>query len=428
MRPIAVDLFAGAGGMSLGFELAGFDIVAAVDVDPVHCATHSFNFPLCRSICRDVSALDGATLRGLAGIASSDIAAVFGGSPCQGFSVMGKRAADDPRNALARHFVRLVCELRPAYFAFENVPGMLRGAGHEVLQAMVRDFHSCGYRVVSPWRTLNAADAGIPQNRTRIFLIGARADRALPCYPSLEADHVCVQDAIGDLPEVDAIPDLLHRDSVGAPFATNSLYARRLRGLVGVPDDFSYGRAFDRDLLTCSRRTRHGAGQRKRFAAMAPGSRDPVSRFPRLDPRGLSPALRSGTTSDRGAFTSPRPVHPDAPRCITMREAARLHSYPDWFRFHATHWHGLRQIGNSVPPLLARAVATELLAAFGISPQRTDRVLALGDEQLLKMSLAHAAAHFGIARALLPRRTRRGSGAVSASSDSVGPPPPDNRP
>ena len=103
--------------------------------------------------------------------------------------------------------------------------------------------------------------------------------------------------------------------------------------------------------------TRHSDLTKARFSATAPGSVEPVSRFFRLPTDGAARTIRAGTTKEQGSFTAPRPIHPKEPRCITTREAARLHSFPDWFRFHVTKWHGFRQVGNSVPPFLAKAVA-----------------------------------------------------------------------
>jgi DNA (cytosine-5)-methyltransferase 1 len=126
-RPVAVDLFAGVGGLSLGFEQAGFDIVAAVEMDPIHAATHKINFPHCAVICRDVRTLTGVEIRAAANLGNRTIDAVIGGPPCQGFSLIGHRVLDDPRNSLVFHFLRIVGELRPRTFVMENVPGMATG-------------------------------------------------------------------------------------------------------------------------------------------------------------------------------------------------------------------------------------------------------------------------------------------------------------
>ena len=414
MRPIGIDLFAGAGGLGLGFEHAGFDIAAAVELDPIHCATHEFNFPYGAAICRDAAGLRGGDIRRAAGIGGAEIAVVFGGAPCQGFSLIGKRSLDDPRNALVHHFVRLVLELRPAYFAFENVEGLTVGRQRQALDEMVEGLERGGYRVLLPWRVLNAADYGVPQNRRRLFLLGARGDRAMPGYPAPRGERVTVVDAIGDLPEAERFPALVGRDWTEARFGAPSAYARRLRGLANNPGDFGYSRVFDRSLLTSSLRTAHNETSRRRFAETPFGKTEPISRFHKLDPGGLCNAIRSGTASDRGAFTSPRPIHPWTPRCITNREAARLHSYPDWFRFHVTKWHGFRQIGNSVPPLLAQAIAERLMTALGAAPRKPETALALGDPALLELGMARAAARYGVSENTIPKR-RRGAAAGSAA-------------
>ena len=405
-RPIGIDLFAGAGGLSLGFERAGFDVVAAVEIDPVHCAVHEFNFPKTATICKSVTDLDSVEIRKRAGIGERDIDVVFGGAPCQGFSMIGKRALDDPRNDLVHHFVRLVLELRPKYFVFETVKGLTVGPHKKFLEEIIEAFQEDGtYRVATDYRVLNAADYGVPQDRRRLFLLGARRGLVLPTYPDVRPP-VTVGEAISDLPEVEDIPELIERDWTRAKYKTSALYAKRLRGIVDDPSDFSYRREFDRNILTSSLRTFHTPLSRSRFEATPAGETEPVSRFHKLDPNGVCNTLRAGTNSDRGAFTSPRPIHPFTPRCITVREAARLHSYPDWFRFHVTKWHGFRQVGNSVPPLLAQAVAERLIAAMRIEPTVPGSTLQLGDPALLSLTMADAARYFGVPRNTIAKRER----------------------
>lgn len=416
-RPIGIDLFAGAGGLSLGFEQAGFDVVAAVEFDPIHCAVHKYNFPHTATICRDVSKISGSEIRQLAGIGRAAIDVVFGGAPCQGFSLIGKRALDDPRNSLVHHFVRLVRELKPKYFVFENVKGLTLGKHKKFLEEIMHEFERTGYRVEKNYRVLNAAEFGVPQDRHRLFLMGARKGFSLPKYPtprymprvkringfdpSLPVGPSVI-DAIGDLPEPEEFEVLFQQDWVKAKFGRKSKYVKAINN---GQDDYSYTRVYDKSKLTSSLRTLHNAESRKRFGKTKPGDVEPISRFLKLNPEGVCNTLRAGTGSDRGAFTSPRPIHPFSPRCITNREAARLHSYPDWFRVHKTKWHGFRQIGNSVPPLLARAVAGQVMEALGEKPRKPKSALVLESEVLLELDLTAAARYFGISRKILGSRT-----------------------
>src|SRR5690606_27747231 len=123
---------------------------------------------------------------------------------------------------------------------------------------------------------------------------------------------------------------------------------------------------------------------------------------------GISNTLRAGTASDRGAHTAPRPIHPTLPRVITVREAARLHGYPDWFRFHATKWAGFREVGNSVPMALGRAVGRELLKADGVTPSRGE-LAQLGDPALLRFNASEAQRHYGITERVIAQRVRKAS-------------------
>jgi len=149
-------------------------------------------------------------------------------------------------------------------------------------------------------------------------------------------------------------------------------------------------------LLTSSARTNHTEISRRRFSRTPPGSVEPISRFFKLAREGVSNTLRAGTDSARGAFTSPRPIHYERDRCITVREMARLHGFPDWFRFHKTKWHGARQVGNAVPPPLGRAIAAEFVNALGIEPSRPTETLSLGDPELLAMDMTRAGDYWGV--------------------------------
>ncbi len=394
-----VDLFAGAGGLALGFEQAGFDIAAALEIDPIHAATHRYNFPECATLCADAVTVAGTAIRERIG---RPIDVVAGGAPCQGFSMIGQRALDDPRNQLVRHFLRLVVELEPRIFVLENVRGLTLGAHRRFLDEVIAAFEEEGYRVAQPWQVLNAKHFGVPQDRQRLFLIGAHRDCRLPKYPEgdlLPQPPSCA-DALGDLPDVDNFADLLHEDSIPAPRMREaedlSAYAKEMRCQTDDAWHFGHRRLWDPNILTASRRTVHTAISRRRFAATAPGSVEPVSRFFKLAAGGVSNTLRAGTDSARGAFTSPRPIHYRDSRCITVREMARLHGFPDWFRFHVTKWHGARQIGNAVPPPLARAVAGMVMQALGASPNRPSRPIALGPAELLRVDMTAAASYWDV--------------------------------
>ena len=413
--------------MSLGFEQAGFDVAAAVEYDPIHCATHEFNFPDCAAICRSVADIDAKYIRDHSRIGDRPVDVLFGGAPCQGFSMIGKRALDDPRNSLVHHFVRLVVELKASYFVFENVRGLTIGEHRKFLEEIIAEFRKNGYNVLEDYRVLNASHHGVPQNRQRLFLMGARKGFPLPEYP--EATHevngdarsanlFCrstptVWDALCDIPEADDFEELLHRDWVRARFKKSTEYSAPLRGDRADPEDYSTPREFDASLLTSSRRTIHTDLSKKRFLETRPGDMEPVSRFHKLDPTGVCNTIRAGTASDHGAFTSPRPIHPYSPRCITVREAARLHSYPDWVRLHVTKWHGFRQIGNSVPPLLARAVASKVREAFS-APTKPSRPVGQGDPRLLSFDMSDAAAHYGVPADVIPKRIRVGQGSEAS--------------
>lgn len=453
-RPIAIDLFAGVGGLSLGFEQAGFDVVASVEYDPVHAAVHEFNFPLTEIICDDVGKVEASRLleaakKGFvahghkASEWTGEIDCIFGGPPCQGFSTMGKRDIGDDRNKLVYKFADLIGTIRPKFFVMENVPGMAAGGHASILGRLIARMKKHGYNVavtaeeVRKRAILNASDFGVPQDRRRLILLGSRNDMTLPQYPIPTVRRVpkrsgegvakaaihpfdflpkgpSVGEAILDLPDLDEFDVLLDTDEVRLNKAQlksltkrSSEYAKRLRGELHDDEDFSHPRAWVPEMLTSSMRTQHTNESVRRFKKTKQGDTERISRFYRLDEDGLCNTLRAGTGSERGAYTSPRPLHPTLPRVISVREAARIHSFPDWFRMHRTKWHGFRSIGNAVPPLFGRAIARNVIRALGIEPVKPTRTVPLGDPALLTVDRLDAARHFGANAKTIPQTRKR---------------------
>lgn len=379
-KSVAIDLFCGVGGMSLGFKQAGFRIVGAFDNEPRHIRAYKRNFAGIPAMNVDLSSWSGQDLVRAIDSCDSEIDVVFGGPPCQGFSVGGKRSLDDERNLLVYDFSRLVRQIEPKYFVLENVQGLLIGHARAVVESFCRRIRRAGYKVLEPIRALNAADFGVPQRRRRTFIIGCRTDMALPDYP--EATPLVdengtpyfptVWDAISDLPNIDCRNELFERDEYKGSLGVPTHYAKLMRSELKEVSDRLPQRHANGHALTGCLRTRHSAAVVARFRATSPGMAEPISRYLRLHCDQVAPTIRAGTDVDHGKHTSPRPIHPKLPRCITVREAARLHSYPDWFQFDPTRWHAFRQLGNSVPPRLARFVARSVLHALARAEQSKD--------------------------------------------------------
>jgi len=392
--------------MSLGFEQAGFDVVAAVEYDPVHAATHAYNFPDCEILCRDATRLSAddvlrAAERGFKRLYPERawpgrLDALVGGPPCQGFSSGGKRDASDERNDLLLQFVRLVEELLPRTICLENVSGLLEKKYDAVREEAFRRLRAVGYDLSGTTKPLNSLEFGVPQSRRRVIVLGALEGGA-PAVPRPRAGAVTVSEALEGLPSPNQYDELLVTDSVALlpedmerRRSIDGMYARRLAGLDTPSSDKSRPRRWEPSILTGFRRTTHARETLARFGNTERGTVEPKSRLYRLPLEGPARTLRAGTGSERGSHTSPRPIHPIEDRVITVREAARLHGYPDWFRFHTTNWHGHRQVGNSVPPPLAHAAAAVLLDVLDRSPKVPLAAVSLGDANLLSLSRTKA--------------------------------------
>lgn len=366
MRPTAIDLFAGVGGMSLGAARAGFDVRAAVELDAIAVATHAINFPLCRHLQWDVGTTSGEALLSAAGLSELGLDGLIGGPPCQGFSDIGKRSKTDPRNTMFGHFFRLVDEIRPRFFVAENVPGILAERNGDTVRAALS-------RIPAEYTVLEATEVaahrlGAPTTRARVFFVGYDPERMNPLLENVlfgqQAGRLTtVGDALLGLPQIRSdwqSEEQGWRRVERLP--TDDVFYRKV--VDAVPAGVGSAAAIERLIrfgeVSGNMGTRHTEVVVKRFSKVLPGTTDSVSRAPRLAEGGYCPTLRAGTGSERGSFQAVRPIHHRSPRVITPREAARLQGFPDWFQFHGTKWHSFRQIGNSVSPFVAEA----LLAAI----------------------------------------------------------------
>jgi len=369
IKPIGIDLFCGVGGLSLGFKQAGFDVAASVDNDPTNIEMYSKNFPGSTCILADIAKISGKEIRSIAKIGNRRVHVVFGGPPCQGFSMIGKRRPDDARNSLIYDFARLVREIKPYYFVLENVPGILTKNMKSILESFIRRIKRAGYLIVEPIQTINAFDFEIPQRRERVVILGYSKCLPAPSYSNLvntEKDlpnPPTVWDAIGDLFMINKEDTFYNEDTYKGKFGQRSDYVKMLHSDKRVKEKFLMPKRTVKGLTGCQL-VNHSDETIRRFKMTAPGTVEPISHFYRLNKSGVAPTLRAGSDRLRGLFTAARPIHPTEPRCITTREAARLHSFPDWFQFHSKKCHAFRQIGNSVPPKMAKALAQVIINMF----------------------------------------------------------------
>jgi len=358
----ALDFFCGAGGLSLGASQAGLRVIGGVDNDKNAIAIHDLNFPECQCLNIDVSTINGKEFR--QAIRYPDV--IVGGPPCPGFSRIGLKRLDDPRNNLFHHFFRLVSEMQPKAFLAENVEGIL-DKQHQPIINNALDLVRNTYNILPPFKAC-AKDYGVPTTRTRVFFLGLHKDigslEPLSFKPK-GVQPITVGCALQGLPVLN--PEWLTEADDWQPIQPfpelrmdlKQLYHGCPPNLVGDP--LSLERlSDDPPLVSGFLATRHSPEEVKRYSETLQGKVEPVSHFLRLDPRGFCPTLRAGTGKEHGNYTAPRPIHPTETRVITVRETARLQGFPDWFRFSSVKMLAHRQIGNSVCPPLAKEILAQL--------------------------------------------------------------------
>jgi len=337
--PVVIDTFCGAGGLSLGLRQAGLDVRGAFDSDARAAETYRRNLGNHVVVAR-AEVIRGSDLRALAAVEAHESLIVVGGPPCQGFSRQRRGDDADRRNDLIFEFVRLVLELEPEMFLMENVSTLAGRRGALYLRQFKDRCERAGYHV--QWKVLDAVDYGVPQYRRRAFIVGERADGASYfAFPLPTERRVLVREAIGDLPT----PQSGDHTAVANHEPDRISGLNRLR-ISHVPP--GGGRA---DIPPELRLPCHRAGVDQI------GHRSVYGRLHWDEPAGT-------ITTKCNSFTRGRFAHPEADRNITMREAARLQSFPDDFVFVGDKVAVAHQIGNAVPPRLARRLGGALLDAL----------------------------------------------------------------
>lgn len=398
-RPTAIELFCGVGGFGLGLKQAGFDVTVGVEIDEVAARYASFNLPTTKVLTGaegDVRSITRGDLFRARKDRGHEIALVAGGPPCQGFSEAGRRNARDPLNRLVADFARVVLQLMPRAFVLENVPGITftrSGALNRALADLSTEY------LVSDPTTLWADDYGVPQARERVFVVGLRRDLGVdPSFPSpthrgfagssLSAPlrrtlcaSVVVRQALSDVPYSGRVSSLADGHRLLYKERPRCDYARVMRGIKEDATDLALPVDWESEWCSNLHPTIHGDAMRGRLRRLKHGSSDPVSGLRKLDPERPGTTIRAGTTAERGSRSAPRPVHPHQARVLTTRECARLQSFPDWFLFHPVKWHGNRQVGNAVPPLLARAIGRHVLQLLGESVAQIKAAPILRDDR-----------------------------------------------
>lgn len=375
----AIDLFSGAGGISLGLEAAGYDVLFASDIDGASAKTHRKNFPKTHFHLGDIRELDASDVLKISGVIPGELDLLIGGPPCQGFSILGARQIDDERNNLFREFFRIGDALRPKCMVIENVPGLATMQKGHVLEQIVAGFSQLGYLV--SFAELLAAQYGVPQMRWRMIFVAFRKDLGIdPRFGFPKPTHgkhkigdlvpnrtitfeetegfVTTKEAIGDFPVVNPGETVNFYNS--KPFSPYQLEMR----------DGLEGQLFNHYAPKLS------AANIKRIEALEPGHdwRDlPLE----LLPEGMRRAKRKDHTRRYSRMTwegIPRSIitrfrdpksgeytHPEQHRTISIREAARIQSFPDRFVFEGSNSQQYDQVGNAVPPKLAEAIGRAVM-------------------------------------------------------------------
>lgn len=341
----AIDIFSGAGGMSIGASMAGITVELAVENNSNAAETFRYNHPSTNIICDDIRNVDVGSIK-------KDPFILFGGPPCQGFSTSNTKTRNikNENNSLFYEFIRFVKEIKPKWFVFENVEGFVSFQKGAILKELVTEFDKLGYK--TSHKVLTASDYGVPQNRNRFFMVGNRVNVDFD-FPEKVQKKISVGEAIGDLPNLkngELSPELPYKKTKcsdygklmrdGSLKSTQNLVSRNQDYVVERYKHIPIGKnwkSIPPELMNNYKNT----------------SNCHSGIYRRLDPNKPSVVIAN--------YRKNMLIHPYEDRGLSVREAARIQSFPDSFSFKGSLMHIQQQIGNAVPPLLAKAIFEQII-------------------------------------------------------------------
>ena len=377
-KPTAISLFAGAGGCSLGFGQANYDIRFATDVDANTVESYRRNFPRTPCEAADIRELTADSVLHRIGLNPGELDMLLGGPPCQGFSSAGVKAGDDPRNSLLSHYIRLLEGIRPKWFVMENVEGLLTNDGGSHVRDAVAAFLEVGYSL--NLEKVYAQGFGVPQRRKRVLIVGNRLGHDF-LFPEpvtrfsgniFRKGEITFAIAVGDLPPAatEAGETLPFREP-----PRNELQTYLRGGAQSVTDHYSAtlsevqlervrGLQPGQTMKDLPEHLQHDSFRRRAFRRVMDGT--PVEK------RGGAPSGLKRLFADEPSLTITSAatrefVHPTEDRLLTLRECARLQTFPDSFEFAGSAASRIQQVGNAIPPMLARAVGEHIAREYGFA-------------------------------------------------------------
>ncbi|MFY2823482.1 DNA cytosine methyltransferase [Ruegeria sp. MALMAid1280] len=360
----AIDLFCGAGGLSEGFRQAGVHVLAGQDIDATFGQTFSQTHNEATFVYGPIQSVSADDLLSAAGCSPGGVDILIGGPPCQGYSVYNhQRGADDPRAGLFKEYLRLVEAIQPRWLVMENVTGITSIAGGAIVREIQAGMRRLGYRV--DMKLLKAEEYGVPQERRRMFFIATKEEHCPILFPNPThgpelQPFVTVWDAISDLPSLKNGQDMGAR-AYGK--SAQNPYQAVLRGDCTVVSNHSAPRLSKVNLERMKHIPPGGSWRDIPYDLLPAGMKkakrsDHTKRYGRPAKSDLACTVLTKCDVHWGAY-----IHPTQDRSFSVREAARLQSFPDFFTFSGSRTEQYVQVGNAVPPLLGKAVAEAILSA-----------------------------------------------------------------